>query len=88
LDVSGNPMPTLPPPVKRLTNLRALRIRSMGLYVDPPLTPNHHHLTSFSYELPPDFSLFSNLTLLDFGDNRLEVAAPDFMFAPARCRCP
>ena len=39
LDVSGNPMVTLPPSIKRLTYLRALRIRSMGLYVDPPLNP-------------------------------------------------
>jgi hypothetical protein len=32
-----------------------------------------------SYELPSDLAQFSNLTHLDIGDNRLEIAAPEFM---------
>ena len=85
LDISGNAMVTLPPHVQCLTMLHSLRIRSMGLYVltSPSVffsTPNLcSHAAGFRYELPSALSLFTSLTHLDFGDNRLEIAAPEFV---------
>lgn len=32
------------------------------------------------YELPPTLAQFSSLTRLDIGDNRLQIAAPDFIY--------
>ena len=79
LDISGNAMVTLPPHVQCLTMLHSLRIRSMGLYVLTS-TPNLcSRAAGFRYELPSALSLFTNLTHLDFGDNRLEIAAPEFV---------
>jgi Leucine-rich repeat (LRR) protein len=43
-----------------------------------PAIPNTIPLL-LRYELPVDLALFTNLTHLDFGDNRLEIAAPEFM---------
>jgi Leucine-rich repeat (LRR) protein len=31
-------------------------------------------------ELPQSLSNFTNLTQLDFGGNRLEIAAPEYMY--------
>jgi Leucine-rich repeat (LRR) protein len=51
LDISGNAMVTLPPSVKRLTDLRALRIRSMGLCVGHTLFCHHETLILFCSDM-------------------------------------
>jgi hypothetical protein len=71
---------------RRVSDPASLTAHSRNGTVRPALHPcalhrarRAHAAPHPSYELPSDLAQFSNLTHLDIGDNRLEIAAPEFM---------